>query len=81
MFGRSAETPFDARGLTRRAETARKGLEPITLHECRHTFASMLMAAGYTIKEIMVLMGHADLQTVDRYIKLLEELERKQSKS
>ncbi len=43
------------------------------LHECRHTFASMLMAAGYTIKEIMVLMGHADLQTVDRYIKLLPQ--------
>ena len=29
----------------------------ITLHECRHTFASMLMAAGYTIKEIMVFMA------------------------
>jgi integrase len=44
------------------------GLRRITLHESRHTFGSMLMAAGYTIKEVM---GHADLQTVDRYIKLL----------
>ena len=25
------------------------GLQRITLHECRHTFASMPMAAGYTI--------------------------------
>ena len=33
----------------------------------------MLMAAGYTIKEIMVFMGHADLQTVQRYIKLLPQ--------
>jgi integrase len=49
------------------------GLRRITLHECRHTFASMLMAAGYTIKEIMVFMGHPDLQTVDRYIKLLPQ--------
>ena len=49
------------------------GLQRITLHECRHTFASMLMAAGYTIKEIMVFMGHADLQTVQRYIKLLPQ--------
>ena len=48
-----------------------RGLERITLHECRHTFASMLMAAGYTIKEIMVFLGHADIQTVQRYIKLL----------
>lgn len=49
------------------------GLLRITLHECRHTFASMLMPAGYTVKEIMVFMGHADLQTVDRYIKLLPQ--------
>jgi integrase len=49
------------------------GLQRITLHECRHTFASMLMAAGYTIKEIMVFMGHADVQTVQRYIKLLPQ--------
>jgi integrase len=53
------------------AAWAEAGLQRITLHECRHTFASMLMAAGYTIKEIMVLMGHADVQTVQRYIKLL----------
>ena len=48
-------------------------LRRITLHECRHTFASMLMAAGYTVKEIMVFMGHADVQTVQRYIKLLPQ--------
>jgi integrase len=53
------------------AAWAEEGLQRITLHECRLTFASMLMAAGYTIKEIMVFMGHADLQTVQRYIKLL----------
>ena len=29
------------------------GLERITLHECRHTYASFLMAAGYTLKELM----------------------------
>jgi integrase len=29
--------------------------------------ASMLMATGCTIKEIMVFMGHADVQTVQRY--------------
>ena len=36
-------------------------LKRITLHECRHTYASLLMAAGYTIKELMEFMGHADL--------------------
>jgi integrase len=47
----------------------------ITLHECRHTYASFLMAAGYTLKEIMEFMGHADLQMVQRYVKLLPQPE------
>jgi integrase len=49
------------------------GLSRITLHECRHTYASLLMAAGYTIKELMEFMGHADLQMVNRYVKLLPQ--------
>jgi integrase len=48
-------------------------LNRITLHECRHTYASLLMAAGYTIKELMEFMGHADLQMVNRYVKLLPQ--------
>ena len=31
------------------------------------------MAAGYTIKELMEFMGHADLQMVNRYVKLLPQ--------
>ncbi len=49
------------------------GLGPITLHEGRHTYASLLMAAGYTLKELMDFMGHADLQMVNRYVKLLPQ--------
>jgi integrase len=49
------------------------GLNRITLHECRHTYASLLMAAGYTLKELMEFMGHADLQMVNRYVKLLPQ--------
>jgi integrase len=49
------------------------GMQRITLHECRHTYASMLMAAHYTVKEIMEYMGHADLQMVNRYVKLLPQ--------
>ena len=46
-------------------------LERITLHECRHTYASFLMAANYTVKEIMDYMGHSNLAMVQRYVKLL----------
>ncbi len=55
------------------AAWAAAGLHRITLHECRHTYASLLMAAGYTIKELMEFMGHADLQMVNRYVKLLPQ--------
>ena len=65
MSGKLAERATDA--------WAQTGLERITLHECRHTYASLLMAAGYTIKELMEFMGHADLQMVNRYVKLLPQ--------
>lgn len=62
------------------AERARQrwagaGLEPITLHECRHTYASFLMAAGYTLRELMEYMGHSSLQATERYVKLLPPLD------
>jgi integrase len=58
------------------AERARKrwaaaGLEPITLHEWRHTYASFLMAAGDTLRELMEYMGHSSVQATERYVKLL----------
>jgi integrase len=48
-------------------------LEPIGLHECRHTYASLLVAAHYTLKEVMTYMGHADLTTTSRYVKRLPQ--------
>jgi len=36
-----------------------KDLQPIGLHECRHTAATWLDAAGVSPKVVSVLMGHA----------------------
>jgi len=58
-----------------RQRWAAAGLEPITLHECRHTYASFLMAAGYTLRELMEYMGHSSLQATERYVKLLPPLD------
>ncbi len=38
-------------------------LEPITPHECRHTFASLLIDAGANPKAIQTFMGHSRIQT------------------
>jgi integrase len=43
-------------------------LHPITLHECRHTFASLLIDAGVNPKAIQEFMGHATIEeTFSRY--------------
>jgi integrase len=62
------------------AERARKrwaaaDLKPITLHECRHTYASSLMAAGYTLRELMEYTGHSSLQATERDVKLVPPLD------
>ena len=48
-------------------------LRRVTLHECRHTYASYLMAAGYTLREIMEYLGHSSLAATERYVKLLPQ--------
>lgn len=35
----------------------------LTLHECRHTFASLLIDTGANPKAIQVVMGHSKIQT------------------
>lgn len=43
-------------------------LRPITLHECRHTFASLLIDANVNAKAIQEFMGHATIEeTFSRY--------------
>ena len=43
-------------------------LEGVTPHECRHTFASLMIAAGVNAKSLSVYMGHANIAiTMDRY--------------
>jgi integrase len=74
VFGSATGTPFVPSNLGRRAQRAwkRDGLEPIGLHEARHTFASVLIAAGVNAKAITTYMGHASIQTTyDLYGKLM----------
>jgi integrase len=44
------------------------GLDPIGLHESRHTYASMSIAAGVNAKSLSTYMGHSSIvMTNDRY--------------
>ena len=70
VFGATADQPFNPKHLTERADEAWKAaaLDRITLHECRHTFASLMIAAGVNAKALSEYMGHANISiTFDRY--------------
>lgn len=45
----------------------------IRFHDLRHSFASQLIAAGRSIKEVQELLGHASIQTTMRYAHLAPE--------
>jgi len=62
--------PFEPSTVRRRALAAWKAarLDPLGLHEARHTFASLLIAAGVNAKALSTYMGHASVTiTYDRY--------------
>jgi integrase len=70
VFGRTPERPFDPSTVNNRARRAWQGaeLERIRLHECRHTFASLMIAAGVNAKALSSYLGHASITiTLDRY--------------
>jgi len=70
VFGVSACSPFSVASVIYRADRAweRAKLQRITLHECRHTFASLMIAAGVNAKALSAYMGHSNIGiTMDRY--------------
>jgi integrase len=69
-FGASSSRPFAATTIYRHARKAwaDAGVEPITLHECRHSAISTWIASGVNIKVVSTYAGHASIAiTLDRY--------------
>lgn len=82
LFGRAARLPFTPSDIRKRAakawavvsvgaflrgESLRPELVPIGLHECRHSYASMLDAAGVSRDRANRYLGHADGSVSARY--------------
>lgn len=65
VFGSSPRMPFNPHSVARRADEAwsKAKLPRLELHEARHTFASILIAAGVGPKAVTTYMGHASIQT------------------
>lgn len=72
---RAGDGPFSGTSVSQRARRrwAAQGLQPVSLHECRHTFASLMIAAmtaagKFNPKRLQDLMGHSSITTTyDRY--------------
>lgn len=76
VFGRTASGPFIPSTVRRRAIAAweKAELEPIALHECRHTATTEMRAAGLDFKMIQVIIGHSSVTTTfDRYTHVSRE--------
>jgi integrase len=70
VFGRGPDRPFNPSTVYDHARRRWRaaGLTAIGLHECRHTYASLMIAAGVNAKALSVYMGHASVTfTFDRY--------------
>lgn len=70
FFGRGRDRPFSNQAISQRADRIWKaaGLNRIGLHDCRHTFASLMIAAGVNAKALSTFMGHSSITiTLDRY--------------
>jgi integrase len=70
VFGRDAAHPYNDWVMQDRARRAWKKakLAPIGLHEARHTFASLMIAAGVNAKALTTYLGHSSVSiTYDRY--------------
>jgi len=68
---------WDAENERRTEEAAERGtkpelLEPITLHECRHTYVSLMHAASVPLERIGDYVGHSGTYMTERYRHLVE---------
>lgn len=70
VFVNELGRPLDGSALRRRVKLARDraGLRPLRFHDLRHTYGSLLAAAGVDLVTIQSAVGHSQLATTSRYL-------------
>lgn len=43
------------------------------LHAMRHSMATLMLASGFSIKDVQMRLGHGDIKTTNRYLHVLPE--------
>jgi integrase len=85
VFGRTASAPFTPTHVRKRAlkawaaaavgaflQSETLDLEPIGLHELRHSYVSLMHDAGFSLERIGDYVGHSSAYMTDAYRHLLE---------
>ena len=68
--------PLDRMNLSRRFKQAIKVLGPdccSSIHDGRHSFASIVLAAGRTLPEVRDALGHRNISTTSVYLHALDD--------
>jgi integrase len=76
LFSVNDKTPLDSSNLRKRYERALKAanLKKVDIHSLRHTYASVMLDAGVSIKALSGYLGHASVtMTLNTYAHLIRE--------
>lgn len=76
LFSHEGDHPWDQSNTRDKFEAALKkaGLRHLTIHSLRHTFASVVLASGVTIKGLQHALGHASaVMTLNVYAHLIQD--------
>jgi integrase len=76
LFSYDGAKPFDPKNVSNQFERAVKaaGVKRVTLHSLRHTFASLALEAGWSIKALQRSLGHASAtMTLNTYSHMIQE--------
>lgn len=76
LFSVNGETPLDPSNVRRRFDEALRlaELPEVTIHSLRHSYASLMLAKGASIKALQHALGHASAtMTLNTYAHLIKE--------